>query len=272
MKLSIVIPSRNGWELLKRTLPAVIRALPGDGEIIVVDDCSTDLTMKEGTIAFPDVRFIRRTGDTGFCHAVNLGMSVASGDLLMLLNNDIEPRGNAFEVLEEELESSPDYCCAAVPVIRRPDGSDESGMVYSCERGLAKTSLEGPGVLYPSGACSLWRRQAWEILEGLDTVYAPIYWEDVDIGARAFQRGMKVLRVGNAEVLHDHAATMGHSPESMALRERNRLIFTSRHFRNPPDRISRAFWIPLHLLKAALTGNRAFLKGYRDFTRMKGSR
>jgi hypothetical protein len=60
------------------------------------------------------------------------------------------------------------------------------------------------------------------------------------------------------------------SPESDSLRERNRFIFMHRHFRTPPARLSTAFWLPLHLLKAALTGNRAFLKGYRDFLRMKG--
>ena len=247
-------------------LPGVLdNGLPEGTEILVIDDCSGDQTMKEGSRAFPDVRFIHRVGEPGFCHAVNLGMSEASGDLLLLLNNDVEPRSNAFRMLAEELESSPWYYCAAVPVIRRPDGSDESGVVYRLRRGLAVTAPGGPGIPYPSGACSLWRREAWESLGGLDTAYAPIYWEDTDIGARAFQRGLKVLKVQKAEVLHDHAATMGHSPGSTALRERNRLLFTRMHFRTPPERIASALWLPLHLLKAVLTGNRAFIKGYRDF-------
>jgi len=266
MRLSIVIPSRDGLDHLGKNLPGVLGSgLPEGTEILVVDDCSEDPTYSEGPRLFPGVRFVRRTGDPGFCHAVNLGMSEASGDFLLLLNNDVVPRHGAFAALCAALSGAPAWFFASVPVILRPDGTDESRVVFTFRHGLASTTTEGEGTPYPSGACSLWRRSSWEELGGLDTDYAPIYWEDTDIGARAFQKGWRLLRVEYAEVLHDHAATMGHTTESEALRERNRLLFTHRHFRRPPERISTMLWTPLHLLSALLTGNRAFLKGYRDF-------
>ena len=270
MKLSVVIPSRNGLHFLRKHLPAVLAELENGGEVIVVDDCSEDETAVRGPVEFPGVRFIARTGEPGFCYAVNSGMHESSGDMLLLPNNDVLLPGGALSKLVRELQNAPRYFCAAVPMIRRPDGSDESTVNYMFSRGLASTSIDGDGVLYPSGACSLWRRSSWESLGGLDTIYAPIYWEDTDIGARAFRLGMKVLRVPAVEVQHEHAATMRLSPESDSLRERNRFIFMRRHFRTPLARLSTAFWLPLHLLKAALTGNTAFLKGYKDFRLMKG--
>ncbi len=270
MKLSVVVPSRNGLCFLRKYLPAVLADLGNGGELIVVDDCSDDETAVKGPVEFPEVRFITRQGEPGFCHAVNIGMRESSGDMLLLLNNDVLLPEGALSTLAEELHKAPQYYCAAVPRIRRPDGSDESKVNYMFSRGLASTSLGGDGVPYPSGACSLWRRTSWESLGGLDTIYAPIYWEDADIGARAFKLGMKVLRIPGVEVQHEHAATMRLSPESDSLRERNRFIFMHRHFRTPPARLSTAFWLPLHLLKAALTGNTAFLKGYRSFLLMKG--
>lgn len=272
VRLSVVIPSRNGLELLRKSLPAVITALPESSEVIVVDDCSTDRTLEALPDEFPEVRLLARTGDPGFCHAVNLGMGKATGTLLLLLNNDVLPGEDSFRILCDRIETASGKVAAAVPAILRPDGSDESGVRFYLRRGLAVAATDGEGVPYPSGACSLWRRTAWEALGGLDTSYAPIYWEDADIGARAAAEGWTMLLVPDVQVLHDHAATMGHSHQSRALRERNRLIFTHRHFRGPLQRLSRVFWTPLHLLKAALLGNRAFLRGYADYLRFRTTR
>ena len=158
--MSVVIPSRNGLELLRICIPALLRGgLPLETEIVVVDDCSSDSTVEQGSGEFPEVRFITRTGEPGFCHAVNLGMLEAEGEALLLMNNDVIPEKGALEALLMGLASSPGYFCAAVPAVLRPDGTDEGSPVFRFRRGLAITSLDGPGVPYPSGACSLWRRQ-----------------------------------------------------------------------------------------------------------------
>ncbi len=44
--ISIVIPNYNGEELLKKNLPKVFDSLPQDSEVIVVDDASTDKSIK----------------------------------------------------------------------------------------------------------------------------------------------------------------------------------------------------------------------------------
>jgi len=91
--LSVIIPSRNGRRILEQFLPAILEeTLRSRGEVIVVDDCSEDDTQTWLKSQFPEIKLIARKTDPGFCHAVNLGMSEATGRYLMLLNNDIIPQ------------------------------------------------------------------------------------------------------------------------------------------------------------------------------------
>jgi GT2 family glycosyltransferase len=239
-----------------------LRCRPGT-EIIVVDDASREDDI-EGLVRseFPSVRYLRREPPNGFCYAINAGVEESSADYVMVLNNDVLPEEGAFDTLLESIGSQPDSCFAVVPSIIRPDGMDESAVRYSMRRGLATTGISSRGVPYPSGACSLYRRSAWEMLGGYDTRYAPIYWEDADLGARAVEAGLEMVLEPRARVLHRHAATMGTSLESETTRERNRIIFTRRHFKSFGQRLSHRFWLPLHLLSSLVRGNRAFLAGY----------
>lgn len=270
--ISVVIPSRNGAGLLAENLPAVCREVGDSGEVVVVDDGSTDRTANLITSRFPRVRLVRREGQNGFCYAVNEGMEVASGDYLLLLNNDVVPSSGSFTGICEELQKAGERFYSAVPAILRPDGNDESRCSVVFRRGLARAVMGASlGLPYPSGACALFRRSAWEALGGLSTVFAPIYWEDADLGARAHRMGMRILHVPQLKVYHHHAATMGSSLESESLRERNRFLFMDRNYGSVRYSLSRRLWLPLHLLKAYLTGNRPFIRGYRDYRAVSGT-
>ncbi|NLP04753.1 glycosyltransferase [Candidatus Fermentibacteria bacterium] len=271
MRGSVVIPSRNGLELLRRHLPRLTGEAPG-WEVIVVDDASSDGTCEAGPAEFPGVRFARREGPPGFCHSVNLGMSLAGGDILLLLNNDVSPRKGAVAELVQALESAPDSVYAAVPVITRPGMQDEGGMRTGFRRGLAVTGPEEHGVPYPSGACSLFRRSHWETLGGLAVEFAPIYWEDADLGVRAACAGLSMTRAPLSIWDHEHAATMGGGPASRRLRERNRFIFMERHCSTPFMRFRSAAWMPLHLLLSLSRGRTEFVTGWLDYLAWRRSR
>ena len=269
-KLSVVIPSRDGLEILKKFLPEIIReTLRVHGQVIVVDDCSSDDTAGEIATLFPDVTVLSRKQDPGFCHAVNLGMSRAEGRYLMLLNNDIIPEENAFQELVLALEASEANVAVTVPSIIRSDGSDDSRYHWAFRHGLAVTGEDITGEEYPSGACAVWKRSVWEELGGLRRRYAPIYWEDTDLGIRMHSAGYLMKRCPDITVKHIHAATMGSSLASNIIRERNRFIFMYSNCSSPGRRISRALWLPVHLLLAGLKGNRAFTSGYREYLKWK---
>ena len=266
-RLSIVIPVRNGAEVLRRYLGGIGEAA-ADAELLVVDDGSTE-DVRGVVEACPAAGYLRREGPNGFCYAVNEGVEATSGGMVMVLNSDVVPEPGSFEELVSELSSAGPEAFSAVPSIVRPDGTDESLVRYRLHHGLAVSDVSGPGTPYPSGACSVYRRETWLSLGGYDSIFAPIYWEDADLGARAFARGLRMIRCATARVRHEHAATMSRDPGVEALREMNRLIFTERHFRAGGQRVRRRLWLAVHLLKARVAGNDAFLEGWRMFRSLR---
>lgn len=269
-KFSVIIPSKDGLAILLKYLPRISNEVSrAEGELIIVDDCSTDGTASKIPALFPTAKLITRSGNPGFCYAVNLGMSKAEGKYLMLLNNDTIPSDNAFLRLVEELEKSDKNIGVVVPEILRPDNSDDSRYCWAFIRGLAVT---GEGIsenTYPSGACALWRKEVWKTLSGLSSKYAPIYWEDADLGVRMHRAGYKMRRCQNIKVKHDHATTMGYSLPAETLRERNRFIFMNLNCNSFRERLLTFFWMPIHLTLAAFRGNKAFVNGFKNYRKWK---
>lgn len=102
--LSVVIPTKNCLELLRRTLDALGFA----DEIIVVDMFSTDGTA-EFAAGFPRTRLIQR--NAYIYENVNTGIDAASGDWIMRLDSDEVPTREMGEEIRRRIaEASPDLC------------------------------------------------------------------------------------------------------------------------------------------------------------------
>ncbi len=269
-KLSVIIPSRNGLAILKEFLPVILQeTVAAQGEVIVVDDCSDDNTSSEVLQLFPEVVLITRKSNPGFCHAVNLGMSRAHSNYVMLLNNDTIPSKDSFSKLVARLDQSEAKTAVVVPSIIRPDGSDDSSYKWTYKHGLAITGENIPGQKYPSGACALWKKNIWEKLGGLSSAYAPIYWEDTDLGVRMFESGYNMKICPDILVEHKHATTMGSSLKAETLRERNRFVFMDINCNSLSKKTARILWMPVHLLLALLKGNKAFINGYKEYLALR---
>ncbi|HRY61020.1 MAG TPA: glycosyltransferase [Candidatus Fermentibacter sp.] len=268
-RITAVIPSWNGLHLLADCIPPLLddgRRL--DLRVIVVDDGSSDGTVDSGPGLFPGVRFVPNAGPRGFCHSVNTGAAVADDGLLLLLNNDVIVPPDSIQGIADALESSPDHVLAVMPRIMR-GGEDESLLGCGFRLGLAMT-LSGSGTAYPSGACSMFRTGQWRALGGLDTRYAPMYWEDVDLGLRASAAGMEVRRAEGFRVLHRHAASAGHGTAMRRMRERNRFILMDAHFRS--RRIETAAFLPFHAASSLARGRTEFVAGWLDYLKWRRNR
>jgi GT2 family glycosyltransferase len=133
-----------------------------------------------------------------------------------------------------------------VPTIRSPLAAcgDEGGKAGAFEAGLLEIrEVEADGArptLYPVGCCFLCPRASFLDLEGYDDAFAPFFWEDVDLGYRAWARGLRTLHVPEAACDHEGSATLS---ESRSLDERERVSFRNRvlfHLRNLRDPARRA--------------------------------
>lgn len=275
MRLSVIIPSRNGAQTLSDHLPTVCeeaRRVEGTCEVIVIDDASDEAEDRSADIVAaeaPLARFLRQTTPGGFARTVNVGARAASGEALLFLNNDMHPEPGAFETLLRELERR-DQVFSISPVIENLSGAfPESTTRVRWNRGVLDALFPGrrgqppPGdsesreIAYACGGAFACRRRAFEELGGFPELHSPFYWEDADIGWRARRRGWSNLEIGDARVLHDHSRTIGSLYSARQIRttyERNRLLFTWVHTVGLAAWTSHLAWMPLRLLAGLARG------------------
>ncbi|MCK4588221.1 glycosyltransferase family 2 protein [Candidatus Woesebacteria bacterium] len=237
-EVSIVIPNYNGEELLAKNLPRVLSAQKDVGnrikEIIIVDDASTDESVKLLKEKFPEVKLVKHKVNRGFSAAVNTGARTAKGKLIALLNNDVVP--------------SKDFLVSALPHFKNKKifavslhEKDFSWAKGKFENGFI---LHEPGpetnevheTFWVSGGSGVFRRSLWMKLGGMDEkLFSPFYWEDLDICYRATKRGWGLLWEPNAHVKHKHESTTSRWPKRYVRRiqERNQLFFIWKNLTSP---------------------------------------
>jgi GT2 family glycosyltransferase len=108
MKLSIVIPVCNQLAYTEMCLDSLAIQTYAPFETIVVDNGSTDGTY-ERLCSRPEVIAIHNTTNLGFAPAVNLGIAVATGENVLVLNNDTIVPSYAIVRLLAALEANPDF-------------------------------------------------------------------------------------------------------------------------------------------------------------------
>ena len=238
--ITAVIPTHGGDARRGRNLPSVIGALAESGdrwEVVVVDDGQILQT------APIDVRVIPIPVSRGYGPAVNAGAAAALGDLLLVLNDDVRLEQTAVRRLREALPRDGVFAVAPRIVSPLAQCGDEGGKTAAFAAGLLEIA-EAPAsethpTLYPVGCCYLCRKENFVALGGYDDSYAPFYWEDVDLGYRAWRGGLASLHVPSAVCHHEGSATIAERSMDERLRvwHRNWALF---HLRNVQDRRQRA--------------------------------
>lgn len=217
--VSVVIPSRDGRALLERLLPRMIQELQAcGGEILVIDNGSSDGTAAWLRAQFPGVTVVESTQPLSFAAAVNRGIARARFRHTLLLNNDMEPEAGFLEPLREAFQQVPGLFCAAAQIFFPPGKRREETGKAVWRRKRTRDDffvhcvepLEGENltpVLYGSGGCALFDTAKLRALGGLDEALAPAYVEDLDLGFRAWRQGWPTVFVSGARAVHHHRAT-----------------------------------------------------------------
>jgi GT2 family glycosyltransferase/glycosyltransferase involved in cell wall biosynthesis len=235
--IAIIIPSRDGRQLLADMLPPLVAQM-GKGEIIVSDNGSTDGTADWLARAYPKIRIVTTSAPLSFARAVNLGIAASCFSHTLLLNNDMIVEPGFVEALQRAFERVPDLFCATAQIffpagLRREETGkavwrrdDPLDFPVRCDEPIAGEDLTW--VLYGSGGCSLFDTVKLRALGGISEVFEPAYVEDLDLGYRAWKLGWASVFCGAARVEHRHRATTSryYTPEQLdALVERNYLRF-----------------------------------------------
>lgn len=267
MKLStsIVIPTYNGLPLLKKYLPSIVAHAHGS-QIIVVDDASTDHTVKWLADTYPQIEVVKNRTNLGFALAVNAGFAAAQTDLVLLLNNDVEINAETLPKLRDNFKDNPKLFAVGAKEIL-PDGGKRGRSTGEYRRGLlihsaVKELTLGP-TLWVFGASGMFRRNLWHKLEGLDKLYFPAYWEDIDVSYRAWKAGYQCLFDPKATLLHQGESTMNRELgwKKQVFGFKNQLLFFWKNVSDWPLLGKHLFWMPYHLVVTSWRTRGAFTYG-----------
>jgi GT2 family glycosyltransferase len=249
LRASVIILSWNGTEYLEPCLNAVLAQDYAHLEVIVVDNGSTDGSADLVARLFPQVKLIRNECNLGFAAGNNVGLSAASGDLLVLLNQDTEVHKDWLKILAETALNDTNIGIVGGKAVY-PDGTIQHAGGWVGERGQGGHHGhhdEDVGqfdqtrdVDYVTGATLAIARRAFESIGGLDEGFAPAYYEDVDWCYRARQNGFRVVYAPQAVLVHKEASSIADlSHEGIYLQQRHRLRFVLKHW--PLQRLAHEF-------------------------------
>ncbi|MDO8639000.1 MAG: glycosyltransferase family 2 protein [Candidatus Daviesbacteria bacterium] len=233
MKVSIVIPNWNGYSKLQQHLPEVVSLAKklNFEEIIVVDDGSTDESVRLLKSEFPEVKLIEKQANSGFSSTVNLGVKSVKSEIVFLLNNDAHPKDDFLDPALKHFENPKIFSVGCNVGGIWAKGYFKDGFFWHSQ-GEAKTEAEkskAHNTLWVSGGSGFFRKSIWDNLEGLDTLFDPFYWEDVDLGYRAWKRGYINIWEPQSQVIHYQepgVISESFSKEKVSeTAERNQLLF-----------------------------------------------
>lgn len=292
MNISIVIPNYNGAKIMKKNLPIVYEAVKdykkGKVEIIITDDPSNDdskAVIEEFAGKYADANIEIKTlfnqdkNKAGFSKNVNRGVKSAKGDILILLNTDVAPHKDFLECLLRHFSDSRVFATACM------DESIEESAKVLRGRGIgrwtrgflqhAKGNNDKDTTLWASGGSSAFRREYWDRLGGLDELYNPFYWEDIDLSYRAWKSGYKVVFENRSRVVHEHEGgsikSNIKSSKVIATAYRNQFIFVWLDITDLNLLFSHLIWFPYHIITAIIRRDLLFVKGFfQAFIRLPG--
>ncbi len=218
MTASVVIPVHNKATITRQCLDALLNE-PDDGidrEIIVVDDGSSDRTMAMLASYGAQVTVIHHETALGFAGACNAGVAAATGEYVVLLNNDTIPTSGWLANMVAYAIDHPAAAVVGAKLLLPNDTIQHAGVVF----GLGSEPLhiytgfpaDHPAVSVSrrfqvvTAACALFRRGPWEELQGLDTAFHN-GWEDVDYCMRAGEAGYEIHYCAESVVYHLESAT-----------------------------------------------------------------
>ena len=243
--ISVVIPTYKGKELLAQNLPSVFHALEQVAslfEIIVVDDASQDDTAAFLKEHYPSVKLLINETNKGFSPTINKGIFTAQYEWVLLLNNDVKLLPTYFTALIPHLENKNCFGIMGKIIGYDNDALQDSAKYPKCSllningttnyQFVNETKRSTIYTFMLSGANALVHREKLLLLNGFCELFAPFYWEDVDLSIRAWKMGWECLYEPNAICRHPASTTVKSNfkkRQTAIIANRNKLLLHCVH-------------------------------------------
>ncbi len=246
MKLSLIIATHNRGPVLLDCLHRTLAAIPLPRtafEILIVDNASTDGTPALMAKTFPDITLLPLQKNLGPV-AKNLAIARATGEFLLLLDDDAYPHPGAIPQMLRHFAADPDLA-AAVFDVTLPDGSKEASAY--------------PDVFI--GAGTALRRSALEAIHALPHPFPQHFFmqaEEYDLSFRLLNAGFSIKRFADLPLTHLKTPNARISTRTTRLDVRNNLFLLARYLPEPLCHQLAADWLDRYFrmaLKRDATSN-----------------
>lgn len=259
---SVIIVTYNHQNFIENCLKTLSKCK--ELEVVVVDNNSTDNTVKLIEKNFPKVKLIKNPNNGGFSVGINLGMQNVQRKYVIILNPDTKVKENAIEELLIPLEKDK---LITTPKVLYYDGSkiNTCGNLkhftgLSFTRGLGedpKSFSDYEFVNGISGACFAMKRKDYLEIGGLNENFF-LYMEDTEFSWRAHAGGLKILYVPKSIIYHDYNLEV--NPEKIYYLEKGRYLILRQYLS----------WIELIRILPSLFMSELLTWGFSIFNGRKG--
>lgn len=219
--ISAVILSFNRREALRHTLGAIrSQAWSSGAQIIVVDNASSDGSAAMVRAEFPDFTLVALASNV-LIEGFNIGAARATGEFLLILDDDSWPETGAIEAALDHMKSDPR--AGGLMLHRRHP------QTLGYEWPFDAPSLTGINRAWPDMGCgNLYRREAWMKVGGYEAAYS-LYRNDTDMALKLLAAGYDVVFNPAWMVWHDSRIVTRKSDRWLHLSTRNWMWMAKRH-------------------------------------------
>jgi GT2 family glycosyltransferase len=214
--VSVAIPSLHGGGRLVSAVTSVLAAQSVPTEVIVADNGLPRAAVDELRSVGANVR--QMEANLGFGAAVNRAVDASTGDVLVVMNDDVTPVDGFIERLVEPLGHGADVVAGVLVEEGRPDVIETAGIEidaalspYDYLQGEPVSRLderlEPP--LAPCGGAIAFTRSAFLEVGGFDEGFFA-YGEDLDLAIRLRHAGARFALAPDARALHASSSTLGY--------------------------------------------------------------
>ena len=218
--VTVVIPNYKGIKFIEECLTSLYAQEAGtpEFEVLVVDNASGDGSVELIREQFPQTRLVCLDENTGFCHAVNVGIQESDSPYVLLLNNDTKVFPDFLKNMVSAMERSKKIFSVSAAMLTwdKPEIMDDAGDLYTV---LGWALARGKGKPYANyqkrvkifsacGGAALYRRSVLDEIGLFDEKHFA-YLEDLDLGYRARIFGYESVYEPKARVIHYGSASTG---------------------------------------------------------------
>jgi GT2 family glycosyltransferase len=237
--VSIIILNYNAGKLLLDCVKSIFDTSYDNFEVIVVDNASSDNSHIKCKEQFNKILLIENKDNLGYCEGNNVGIRKSSGEFIIILNPDTIVESNWISELLNAYKENGDglYQPKILSLYEKNILQSTGNMLHLFGFGFARDKgihdqkkrdkIEQIG--YASGTCLFTSSSVLEKVGLLDP-FLFLYHDDLDLGWRAAQLGIKSFFVPSSVIYHAESYILKWSAKKFFWLERNRKYCLLTHY------------------------------------------